>query len=168
VKIAARVWSSFRYRRNAILPFLPGVVAEAGIVASRTSEASGTTDMTLARRCMPPPVIVTKHVRAGSRHSGTPGGQVCQLQCLIPALRVTQCLRKSDARATSSGGLDRRLAVRRGLSVRPVTRGDAEARDPVHVETALRAVEGEVLELALEVGLHLEESRSIFAWTLTG
>jgi hypothetical protein len=27
----------------------------------------------------------------------------------------------------------------------------------VHIETALRAVEGEVLELALEIGLHLQE-----------
>jgi hypothetical protein len=39
----------------------------------------------------------------------------------------------------------------------------------MHVEAALRAVEGEVLELALEVGLHLEELEpGIFAWTVTG
>jgi hypothetical protein len=41
--------------------------------------------------------------------------------------------------------------------VRPVTGCDTESADPMNVETALRAVEGEVLELALEVGLHLQE-----------
>ena len=39
----------------------------------------------------------------------------------------------------------------------PVSRSDAEPRDPVHVEAALRAVEDEVLELAFEVGLHPQE-----------
>jgi hypothetical protein len=47
--------------------------------------------------------------------------------------------------------------VRRGLSVRPMSGRDAESRDPVYVEAAFGAVEGEVLELALEVGLHLQE-----------
>jgi hypothetical protein len=50
--------------------------------------------------------------------------------------------------------------VRGGLAVRPVAGGDAEPRDPMHVEAALRAVEDEVLELALEVGLHLQELKS--------
>jgi hypothetical protein len=37
------------------------------------------------------------------------------------------------------------------------------------VEAALRAVEGEVLKLALEVGLHLSSSiRSLLAWTTSG
>jgi len=53
--------------------------------------------------------------------------------------------------------LDRRLAVRRGLSVRPMARRDAETADPMHIEAALPAVEAEVLELAFEVGLHLQE-----------
>ena len=52
------------------------------------------------------------------------------------------------------------LAVRRRLTVRPVPRRDPEAADPVDVETALRAVEGEVLELALQVGLHLEQFKA--------
>jgi hypothetical protein len=47
--------------------------------------------------------------------------------------------------------------VRRWLPVRPVAGRHAEPRHPMHVEAALRAVEGEVLELALEVGLHLQE-----------
>jgi hypothetical protein len=38
-----------------------------------------------------------------------------------------------------------------------VSRRDAEARDPVNVEPALRAVEDEVLELSLEISLHLQE-----------
>jgi hypothetical protein len=49
--------------------------------------------------------------------------------------------------------LDRGLAVRRRLSVCPVAGGDAKARDPMHVEAALRAVRHPGLELALEVGL---------------
>jgi hypothetical protein len=50
-----------------------------------------------------------------------------------------------------------------------MTGSDPEARDPMNVETALHAVEGEVLELALDVGLHLQgSSRSTFAWTVTG
>jgi hypothetical protein len=53
--------------------------------------------------------------------------------------------------------LDGRLAVRRGLAVRPMARRDAETADPMHIEAALRAVEAEVLELAFEVGLHLQE-----------
>jgi len=48
--------------------------------------------------------------------------------------------------------LDRRLAVRRGLSVRPVARRDAETRHPVNIQTTLRAVEDEVLKLSLEIG----------------
>ena len=36
-------------------------------------------------------------------------------------------------------------------------RADAEPRDPMNVEAALRAVEGEVLKLTLEVGFHLQE-----------
>jgi hypothetical protein len=51
----------------------------------------------------------------------------------------------------------------------PVTRCDAETADPTHVETTLRAVQRPRLELALEIGLHLEElERIIFAWTVTG
>jgi hypothetical protein len=53
--------------------------------------------------------------------------------------------------------LDRWLAAWRGLPVCPVTRSDPEPRDPMHVETALRAVEDRVVKLALEVGLHLQE-----------
>jgi hypothetical protein len=34
---------------------------------------------------------------------------------------------------------------------------DAETGDPMHVETAFRAVEGEVLKLTLEIRLHLQE-----------
>ena len=49
------------------------------------------------------------------------------------------------------------LAVRRRLTVRPVPRRDPEAADPVDVETALRAVEGEVLKLAFEIRLHVEQ-----------
>ena len=44
-----------------------------------------------------------------------------------------------------------------GLPVRPVAGGHAEARDPMHVEAALREVEDEVLELVLEAGFHLQE-----------
>jgi len=34
---------------------------------------------------------------------------------------------------------------------------DGETADPMHVEAALRAVEGEVLKLTFEIGFHLEE-----------
>jgi hypothetical protein len=51
----------------------------------------------------------------------------------------------------------RGLALRRGLPVRPVAQRDAETAHPMHVEATLRAVEGEVLKLAFEVGLHLEQ-----------
>jgi hypothetical protein len=44
--------------------------------------------------------------------------------------------------------------------VRPTARDDPEAADPMHVQAALRAVEGEVLELALQIGLHLEQLQS--------
>jgi hypothetical protein len=47
--------------------------------------------------------------------------------------------------------------MRRWLAVRPVPRHHAEAADPVNVQAALGAVQGEVLELALEIGFHLEE-----------
>jgi hypothetical protein len=47
--------------------------------------------------------------------------------------------------------------VRRRLPVRPMARSDAETADPMNAETALRAVEDEILELALEVGLHPQE-----------
>jgi hypothetical protein len=50
--------------------------------------------------------------------------------------------------------------VRRGLPMSPMARSDAEAAHPMHVEAALGAVEGEVLELALEVGLHLQEFKA--------
>jgi hypothetical protein len=43
----------------------------------------------------------------------------------------------------------RGLAVRRGLPVRPVTGGHAEARDPVNVEAALGAVVTMVERVAL-------------------
>ena len=39
----------------------------------------------------------------------------------------------------------------------PMPRRDAGAAHSLHVEAALRTVEREVLELALEVGLHLQE-----------
>lgn len=38
-----------------------------------------------------------------------------------------------------------------------MTRGDAETAEPVHVQATLRAVEDEVLELALQISLHLQE-----------
>jgi hypothetical protein len=38
-----------------------------------------------------------------------------------------------------------------------VTGGDAESAHPVDIEAALLAVEGEVLKLAFEIGLHLQE-----------
>jgi hypothetical protein len=38
-----------------------------------------------------------------------------------------------------------------------MTGSDPEAADPMNVEAALRTVEGEVLELALEVDLHLQQ-----------
>jgi len=47
--------------------------------------------------------------------------------------------------------------MRRGLCVRPVTRRDPETAHPVDVQTAPRAVDREVLKLAFEVGLHLEQ-----------
>jgi hypothetical protein len=47
--------------------------------------------------------------------------------------------------------------MRRGFRVRPMSGRDAETADAMNVEAALRAVEGEILELALEVGLHPEE-----------
>ena len=51
----------------------------------------------------------------------------------------------------------RGLAVRRRLPMRPVAGRDPETAHPVHIEAALRAVRHPRLELALEVGLHLEE-----------
>jgi hypothetical protein len=60
-------------------------------------------------------------------------------------------------RCGSSSSPGPRLAVRRGLPVRPVTGRDPEPQDPVNVEAAFGAVEREVLELAFEIGLHLEE-----------
>lgn len=50
--------------------------------------------------------------------------------------------------------------MRRGFRVRPMSGRDAETADAMNVEAALRAVEGEILELALEVGLHLKELES--------
>jgi len=50
-----------------------------------------------------------------------------------------------------------RLAVRRRLTVRPVSRGDAETGDLVNVEAALGAVEDERLEFALQLLLHVQQ-----------
>lgn len=54
--------------------------------------------------------------------------------------------------------------------MRPVAGPASEAWDPMHRAAAIGTVEDEVAELALEVGLHPEETprRSIFAWTVTG
>ena len=71
------------------------------------------------------------------------------------APRNTQTLR--SAFPWGRGGLDDRLAVRRRLSVCPATGGDAETADPMHVEAALRAVRHPGLELAFEIGLHLQQ-----------
>jgi hypothetical protein len=50
-----------------------------------------------------------------------------------------------------------------------MTGSDAETPDPMHVEAAPGAVEGEVLELALRSAFTLSNSsRSIFAWIVTG
>jgi hypothetical protein len=51
----------------------------------------------------------------------------------------------------------RQARVRGGFPVRAVALGDAESAHPVHVETALRPVQRPRLELALEVGLHLDQ-----------
>jgi hypothetical protein len=54
--------------------------------------------------------------------------------------------------------------------MRPMTRRDPETADPMHVEAALRAVEDEVLELALEIGLHAQAGVPVLmgaAWTCT-
>lgn len=53
--------------------------------------------------------------------------------------------------------LHRRLAVRSGLPMRPVAGRYPESRDPVNVEAAPRTVEDEVLELPIEVGLHVQQ-----------
>jgi hypothetical protein len=69
-------------------------------------------------------------------------------------------MRAGEVRTLAPDGvlfLERRLAVRRGLPVRPMAGRHAEPADPMHVETTPGAVEGEILELALEVGLHLQE-----------
>jgi hypothetical protein len=47
--------------------------------------------------------------------------------------------------------------VRRGLPVRPVAKRDPELADPMHIEAALRTVENEVLKVAFEIGLHLQQ-----------
>jgi hypothetical protein len=52
------------------------------------------------------------------------------------------------------GESDHRFPHAARVPVRPMTGGDAEATDPMHVETAFRAVRHPCLELALEVGLH--------------
>lgn len=44
-----------------------------------------------------------------------------------------------------------------GLRVRPVTGSSPEARDPVHLSPAVRAVEHELLQLTLEVSLHVQK-----------
>jgi len=62
-----------------------------------------------------------------------------------------------------------RLAIRRGLPVRPVAGRDAEPADPMHVEARLRAVRHPRLQRAFEISFTLRSlSRSIFAWTVTG
>jgi hypothetical protein len=53
--------------------------------------------------------------------------------------------------------LDGGLTVRCRLPVGPVSGHDAQSAHPVNVQAALRAVEAEVLQLAFEVGLHLQE-----------
>jgi len=47
--------------------------------------------------------------------------------------------------------------VWRGVPVGPMTGRDAEPRDPMHLEAALGAVQHPRLELALEIGLHLQQ-----------
>lgn len=47
-----------------------------------------------------------------------------------------------------------RVAVRRGLTVRPVASPDAEPGDPVHPPTARGAVQLQAFEFALQVRLH--------------
>jgi hypothetical protein len=53
--------------------------------------------------------------------------------------------------------LDSRLAVRCRLPVRPMPGSDPETTHPMHIEAALGAIEGEVLKLTFEIGLHLEQ-----------
>jgi hypothetical protein len=47
--------------------------------------------------------------------------------------------------------------MRRWLPVRPMAWCDSESAHPMRVEAALRAVRHPRLELALEIGLHLQE-----------
>jgi hypothetical protein len=53
--------------------------------------------------------------------------------------------------------LDGWFAVRRGLPMSPVPGLDSQSAHPMHVHAASRAVENEVLQFALEVGLHVQE-----------
>jgi hypothetical protein len=58
-----------------------------------------------------------------------------------------------DAGATLDGG----LVVRRGFPMRPVATRDTEPGDPVDRSSAGRAVEHELPEFPLEVGLHVQK-----------
>ena len=71
------------------------------------------------------------------------------------ACRALGC--QIDHRAKASLRLEDGLAVRRRLSMRPVARRHAEARDPMHRATAVGAMEDERAELALEGSLHVQE-----------
>jgi hypothetical protein len=59
-------------------------------------------------------------------------------------LTIGPLLRLPGKRGEASDGW---IAVRRWLPVRPMTRGDGEATNPVDVQPTLRAVEGEVLKV---------------------
>lgn len=53
--------------------------------------------------------------------------------------------------------LDDRRAVRSRLAMRPMTRPGPEPGYPMNRSAAIRTVEDELAELALEVGLHVQE-----------
>jgi hypothetical protein len=100
-------------------------------------------------------IIKSVDVRRASveQHPGTTGLAIC-----LPQHADQHCPERPVLLAVDQElDLDRWLAVRRGLSVRPMTRGDAETADPMHVETTLCAVQRPGLELALDVGFHLEQ-----------
>lgn len=52
----------------------------------------------------------------------------------------------------------------RRLPVGPMPGRDAETGDPMHRPPAVRAVEDELPELPLDVGLHRQEARAGASW----